>query len=307
MRLPSVHLLWLIVAVMSAPAIAADKPSASCKLKRVALLPAVSVETNRIHIPATLGDTETYLILDTGGFRSFIFDDYVKDHNLKVITATLPLARDGAGKSSRKGVWISPIQIGNMRREEPYAFILSAGGGEKTSKGDSVAGIFGADFLQTYDIELNFQSNEVSFFDPGACKPQAPYWANEWVEIPFDNRNDHIIMDVELDGKKIKAMLDTGAPGTILDLDTAKSLFGFDVATGKSTGNATWAMGKQTSTYGAKFKSLSFDGIVVQNPKVTVTDMKGSLQPMIVGMQHLRMMRLLISYSRAIIFATPAQ
>jgi hypothetical protein len=287
---------------MMQPGFAAEPP---CKLKRATLLQAVSLDRNRIHIPAILGETSTFLILDTGGFRSFAFEDFVNEAGFEIVTSTIPLARDGAGKGQRKGVWISPIQIGNLRRDEPYAFLLSPGG-EKTSNGDSVGGIFGADFLKMYDLELNMARSEVGLFQTRDCKPTAAYWANEWVEIPFDNRADHVIVDVELDGKKLKAMVDTGAPMSILDLDTAKKVYGLN-ETLKSTGNVTWGMGKETNAYEGKFNALSFDGIVVQNPKLVITDMKGSEYEMIVGMQHLKKMRLFISYSQAKIFATPAQ
>lgn len=147
-------LVAAVVAVGAMTAIAADEKQA-CRLKRVAAAPIDGLEMNRIHVPATLADNSTYLIVDTGGFKSFIFEAFVKKAGLKVVTATIPIASDGSGASMRKGVWIKPIQIANLRTEEEVSFLLGPGGNEKTLSGEPVAGTFGAGFLNLrYGVRL---------------------------------------------------------------------------------------------------------------------------------------------------------
>lgn len=145
----------------------------------------------------------------------------------------------------------------------------------------------------------------MGFFNVSKCNPQFAYWASEWVEMPFDNRKDLIYVDVELDGKKMKALVDTGSPTTVLDISVAKKQFGLSEKTMTSTGHAYWAAGKKTESYSSKFNSLSLGGIEIQNTDIEVTDM-GS-QDMILGMTHLKKLRMFVAYSQGKIFATPAQ
>lgn len=301
---PWIVAISLFAAVCALPAGAAEEKQ-GCRLKRVAALPVDGLEMNRIHVPATLAENPTYLIVDTGGFKSFIFEAFVKAAGLKVVTATVPIASDGSGASMRKGVWIKPIQIGNLRTEDEVSFLLGPGGNEKTLNGEPVAGTFGADFLKNYDIELDFGKKLVGFFNVSKCNPQFAYWAQEWVEMPFDNRKDLIYVDVEVNGKKLRALVDTGAPTSVLDISVAKKEFGLTEKTMTSSGHAYWAAGKKTESYRAKLDSLSMEGIIVQNTEIEVTDMGG--EDMILGMTHLKKLRMFIAYSQGKIFATPAQ
>jgi predicted aspartyl protease len=109
-----------------------------------------------------------------------------------------------------------------------------------------------------------------------------------------------------LDGKQVKATIDTGATTTVLDHDLAESMFGFKVdGPGvEKIGKSYSATGSIRDDYRTKFRSLDFSGVAVSNPVIRVSDLDG--REMILGMNHLSMLRVYFAFAEKVMYVTPA-
>jgi hypothetical protein len=84
------------------------------------------------------------------------------------------------------------------------------------------------------------------------------------------NDAGHITLRVELDGRRLNAMLDTGASATFLNLDLARRTFRVDLdapdveRAGEVTG------GYSANVYRRRFKTLAFGNVTLANPMITM-------------------------------------
>jgi hypothetical protein len=126
----------------------------------------------------------------------------------------------------------------------------------------------------------------------------------------------HMILDVGLDGHSQRAILDTGATGTTLSMAEARRVFGITAE-------------DKDKAFQQVFQKLSFEGLEVSNPHITILpDKVGSKDPnngfvtgsrvhrvddadptnptMLIGMNILSKLRLYIAFSENKIYVTPA-
>jgi hypothetical protein len=91
-------------------------------------------------------------------------------------------------------------------------------------------GLVGGEFLDDYVVEIDFPGRKVRFLDPGKYKTPETVDAPDEAVIPVKIVANRILLSVELDGKKIELLLDTGAPDTMILSGAAATGLGIDVA-----------------------------------------------------------------------------
>jgi predicted aspartyl protease len=163
-------------------------------------------------------------------------------------------------------------------------------------------GLLGADFLYYFDLDFDFAKAKLNLISPDHCKGKVVYWSKgDYGVVPFEyDTQRKIALSVVLDGKKLNAVLDTGASVTVMSLETAASLFDWD--------EDDIVKGRQKPV----FASMAFGSVVISHPAITLVSDKesvllGSRQPkMIIGMDVLRRLHLYISYKEKMIYVTPA-
>jgi hypothetical protein len=126
----------------------------------------------------------------------------------------------------------------------------------------------------------------------------------------------HLNLDVSLDGHPLRAMIDTGAPGTTLSMGEARRVFGITAEDGDKR-------------FEHVFQKLSFEGLEVGNPHIAIiADKVGTKDPnndfvtgsrvhriddpdasdpvMLIGMNILTKLHLYIAFGESKIYITPA-
>jgi predicted aspartyl protease len=90
-------------------------------------------------------------------------------------------------------------------------------------------------------------------------------------------RNRHIRLPVQVDGKTLKAEIDTGATGTTMMASAAKSLF--DIVP-ETPGNVPLNTQGMAAAFGRVFSTLDFEGLQVKNAHIVIVpDLLGSKDP----------------------------
>ncbi|HZV20649.1 MAG TPA: aspartyl protease family protein, partial [Hyphomicrobiales bacterium] len=96
--------------------------------------------------------------------------------------------------------------------------------GSFTMKFD-LGGLLGADILSNYDLEFDFFERTLTLYSVRGCVAMTPPWTGDFTATPFQvTPQRRIVLPVEVDGKKLTAIFDTGAYETFLSPAAAAKL-----------------------------------------------------------------------------------
>lgn len=316
---------WLLSAVNTAPALA-GAPCTLNVLTTLQLRPASYMPM----IDVMIGDKQVGLLVDTGGGMSSLTKRAVRELNLQTgqyvnSDGTILTLKDVAGQTEALQVRLPSITLGTLRQEGVYFMVLP--GADDGPSMEDFGGILGTDVLRNVDVELDFAADKVNLIAPNQCGGNVVHWqapAVAVVPITLD-RFGQLTFRMQLDGRRVTAMLDTGASNTVLNLDTARRTFRIDV-----NGPDVEKIGELTGGYSAnmyrrRFNSLAFEGVTVSNPMIVMMpNMMGNVNPaaprtgsiiredrnglpdVILGMNVLSQMHMYIGYKERKLYITAA-
>lgn len=283
----------LLTAFIAMPACRATD-TLGCTMQVVASLDLDMEPFGGMRVPVTMNHQPFKMLIDTGARTTII------SMRTTIVLGLKPSA-------TPNGV---PIMGGDGRKMNSYVVLDQFGmGGLEAGKTMLIVdphnpayydGLFGEDFLSSYDLDFDFANGKLKFIKTENCTDGVVYWTKGGHgEVPFSFSHHDIELQVVLDGKPVKALLNTGANATVMNLERASSLFGLNA--GKFPGGR----GMQ------KFETLSIGDVTVNNPVVLLASTKvfpgmgGSELPMIVGMNVLRKLHVYISHKQHMIYITP--
>jgi predicted aspartyl protease len=240
-------------------------------------------------VVVSLGGKPLSLLVDTGGVQSMLTGSTVAELKLKPQPIRGALVTLYGGLQLTEWVTVEDRLLPSAFYVMPDARVPYA-----------LSGTLAPDFLTHYDVGFDFAHAKMSLYRPGACE------AANAVPLAAD-ASHHLIVTVELDGRKIPAMLDTGASRSDFSLETARQLFG-DGLKEEPARRADCERGLAT----ANFHSLSIGGVRLDEPDIVlVPDRIGGRPPgsprLVLGMNVLRQLHLDVHYSRGEIVITPAE
>ncbi len=274
-------LLGICVAGFAAPAL-----GEACHLSRIAQVPMSIDLTGRINVPMTVGGKELNMLIDTGAVLTELTQSTVDTLGLHPELLNQRVVIKGIG-GYRIDHFVNArdIVFGGLKAFK-MPFLVQPDDAQMTR---DVDGILGPDILRAYDDDFDFADSMFSLFDAVDCEGNHVWWTNDpHAEIPFTiDDTGHIIVAVQLDGKTIKAILDTGASTSMLDLDHAEDEFGFDDKNPKLERRP--ADTKSGFVYKYPFEVLSFGGETENNVKV-LTPVLELIKHDDIGVHQLRML-----------------
>jgi len=278
----------------------------TCQLKQLASFPIYDDPSGTVRVPVHLnGKKDTVLALDTGAFFSTLHENVVKELGLETKKTSLSLVAAGGGVLKQLVV-ADTLQLGNMVGKKAEFFVA----GDSSSVDRDVNGLFGADFLSNYDVDLDFGQMKAGLFSQDHCEGKVVYWSPSYVEEDIHiTRSHHVVVNVKIDGHKLRAMLDTGAGDSILQATNASHYFDRKIGDPGVTehGFAVAADGNRLKRYETRFDTLEFAGITFRNPQIVIQPDVMPLDDadMILGMHQLRQLHLYIAYDEEKLYATP--
>lgn len=210
-----VALPWL--AAMAPPA------EAGCALSKIAELP-VTMTGLRPLVPARINGRDAMLLADSGAFFNIMSEASATQYELKLHRPPSNLHLEGiGGKVDTSVVTIEKFSVAG-KNFPPTDFIVGG-----SDLGGGVVGVIGQNLLGMADAEYDFAHGAIRLMQPGdGCeKTMLAYWSGtqavSGMDIEWTNGHPkHTIGTVEVNGTKIRAIFDTGAPLSILDLAAAR-------------------------------------------------------------------------------------
>jgi hypothetical protein len=250
----------------------------TCSLAQMASLDMTILPDGRFAVPVTINSTQHEFLVDTSGVFSAITGESVEKLGLKEAPTNMEMYGVN-GKERISTVDVDSFKVGN--NEATHFHLMGYRPNPQPQKQDEksesqkIDGILAPDFLNLFDIELDFANKKMNLFSQDHCPGKVVYWTRGgFAELPFHHTGGviaaipHIDFQMTLDGQDVSTDLDTGSATSWLRHKMALQVFGVDETSPGVTKSAlsTDAM----PVYHKQFGSLTLGGLSVQNPQVDI-------------------------------------
>lgn len=313
--------LTLAAPLLSGAAKAAD----SCQMRLVASVPATLSPRNALLLDATINDLPVKIQVDTGAQTSTLSRKFATRVGMPI--ENMPGVVYGlTGEALNEKTRMRSLRLGNSVSTNA-AVVLTPVGGDGTD-GEPVA-LFGADYLQNYDVEIDVAGGKVNLFSQDHCPGQVVYWAPDYFKSKIYYVGESMLhrptMDISIDGKPLRALLDTGAYTNIMRLAVATDRFDLSPTSPdmQKMGETKGIEGRTLDTYQHTFQSMTFGDITLHNTKMMIAPINtaahvasigsrlnnsmGDQPDVFIGMTLLKQLHLFIAYSENTLYYTIAK
>ena len=203
---------WLVVL--------AGHASAACVVQPLAGVPVDPVGTTLL-VPVVVNGIEGSFILDTGAGRTVVTPEAVARFGLALDEWTSTTMRGVGGVERRRNANPRSLTLGGIalkRRSLAEDSTLRAATLPRASAGGrTIDGLLGRDFLSVFDLMLDIRHRVLALYDVRDCSGRFLPWTGDYVSVPVENPTESaLIVPIELDGVKLRALLDSGAGSTVV-------------------------------------------------------------------------------------------
>ncbi len=236
----------------------------------------ISVHGTQAFVPLTINNLRLRMLLDTGDFATALTPDAVARLGLR------PAAVPAVEMTGIGGVYDAPVvQAENVQylsrsvRDLPFAVLPAA----EMTPDEGADGLFGADFLSGYEVELDFAAGRMRFYDqPAGCGAVGPDWAGQAARLRAVNAGRNLLLvPVTINGVELNALLDTGSQDTSITHSAALALGVTEAALARDEAIEELGIGATTMRM-HHFASITVGGVTVRNPVLTVEGGASALQ-----------------------------
>jgi predicted aspartyl protease len=165
-------------------------------------------------------------------------------------------------------------------------------------------GVLGADTLSSFDIDLDLPGHRMVLYGKQTCPNAAPAWTEPYARIPTgQSLNDRLFFPVQLDGRRIDTIVDTGAQLTVLSIKAAMALGVTEGVLARDPAGMVRGIGaEQLAARVHRFSRLEIGPEVIRNPEIIITDFRLSDADLVLGIDLIRSRRIWLSYGSRQIF-----
>jgi len=286
----------LTTALASTPAYAADGVGV-CGTIRLADT-AVGLLDNQPIVKVFANSATVLLLLDTGAEATVLTpaaaqrigaqQARVMGRQMHGITGDIP-----AGELELRSFTIGGVEVPRKRvRVAPIEIVNALSG--------PLDGVLGADTLSSFDIDLDLPGRRMTLYQEQSCAIASPAWAQPYAGRSPSNR---LYFPVQLDGRRISALFDTGAQFSVLSTRTALALGVSEGVLARDPAvMVRGADGEQLSAHAHRFFRLEVDGEVIRNAEIDVTEINLNDADFVLGIDFLGSQRVWISYGSQQLF-----
>ena len=224
----------------------------------------------------------------------------------------------GVGRGTHEAVVLDSLRVGSLMRRNVRVLVLPELERFQRAGARPYAGILGQDVLWDFDVEVDLPARRLRLYPrrpPGAGRQPTPGLAALTCTSRLPADSGWLVFAAALDGRPVLAILDTGAPTTIVNWVAARAAGLGHRSPGvrrHGAGTRGVAATAAVETYTADGLALAVAGSPLSPGPVRIADLPlldllgvGSRPTMILGVDRLRDRALLVSHStREVCFAT---
>jgi hypothetical protein len=273
-----------------------------CRLRIIASLQMQTTSDGRVTIPAQVEGHDYRLMVDTGGYINTVSMQLVKQEDYHPRKSPGMLRGMGTTRLDSY-ITVKDFALGRVHGKDFEFFV-------DDFENPSADGTLAPQILGAYDVDLDFAHDKLNLISPDHCPGMVAYWTKTPVAVvPIEIQDKtHIRIPVTIDGKEMKAILDTGAQTSFLTMRAAARYL--DISENdpalKSRGNIP-VNGMVGPVFNYPFQTLSFGGVTVSHPRVEmVGDRVWDQNDLLLGVGILRQLHLYIAYKEKKMYISPA-
>jgi predicted aspartyl protease len=213
------------VIVLAALGAGAAMASARCTIERFPALRITFVH-GQPTTTALINGRKALFTIDSGDYYNMIWPAAARRYGLPLSAGSqaydTPVRGAGGGVEVEQQTIVRTFTLLNVPLHDVYFTVAYRGGHGK------VAGLLGENVLRLADDEFDFPRHTLRFIEAKGCVgDQLVYWAHgqaiSSVKLQHDGRHfGQLIGDVHVNGQRVRASFDTGAPITVLSLRAAR-------------------------------------------------------------------------------------
>lgn len=251
--------------VIAAPALAA------CQLTPLAVLP-VTMAGLRPMASAKIDGQDVTFVVDSGAFYSLISTSEARRLNLRLGPPPFNFSVGGVGGLAQ--TYLTTVKTFTLFRTDipNVEFIVAESGGEGV-------GLLGQNVLGIADAEYDLGNGVIRLMQPKDCgRATLAYWAPDkpvsMLDIlPKDLAGHHTVGVITVNGVRIKAAFDTGAPVSMITLGAARRAGVSPSDPNVLPGGLSAGIGPHpVRTWIARFASLDIGGEEIRNGNLRIAD-----------------------------------
>jgi predicted aspartyl protease len=216
--------LFLFTALVASTLAHADDAPPKCKYVQIAELPLHYTGPGlQVTTDGTINNVPGPMLVDTGAYESMLTRTGTERRNLS-LSITGRHAVGIGGYSRLYNTRLSDFTVGPAKSGRGWFWVVG-----DTGDAPAFDAIVGAPFLLQADMELSLAEKKMRFFRGVNCDKTSflGYWKGDIYEIPYDHHldsspNPHFA--VEVNGKELEAMIDSGAHSTAITADAARRI-----------------------------------------------------------------------------------
>lgn len=235
-------------------------------------------------VSAQIDGKDAQFILDSGAFFSMLSRASAQTYDLHVYP--LPPGFEVGGINGSASAWLTTVRSFGMTGYTLHDIQFIVGG---TDTGQ--VGLLGQNFLSIGDVEYDLRHGVVRLLRSDGCKvDDLAYWpsSNPVTSISIDKhtlQHNRTIGVVSLNGVKLRALFDTGAPDSVLTLAAAKKAGVTPMSPGVVAGGMSTGIGSRSiRTWNATFNRLEIGGESIPNPKIRFSEAELRDADMLIGL-----------------------
>jgi len=252
-----------------------------------------------------IAHTPAVMLIDTGSTNTILTRFGVDKRSLRQ-SATV-IASEGVGGMTRMyRVPVDHFQIGPIKSEEVGSLMMIDEMGDRPT----FDAIVGGDFLMHMDVEIFLAEKKLKFFSPHNCaSTYLGYWNPNAVVTPldFDRNGKRPLIEVEINGVKMRALIDSGSSISIIKSSAAKRTgISIDAPSVKQIGTVNGIGNKLVKLSETTFKTFTIADETINNAHLKIIDDgKGRSWEefdVILGADFLRSHRVLFAVSQKLVY-----
>ena len=218
-------------------------------------------------VAATLDRHPVKFQIDTGS----VFSQMARTPAASLGLTELELSHgqfDISGRFSNATARVTSMSLANM---EATGFYVWVSPDPNDAAEPAFDGILATDMMTRYDIDFDFAHRRMNYFTPEACERAGVYWAPKALAVlPMPQYPGRPYVEVTLDGKKIRALIDTGSDHSMMNPVSAQRLFGLEEGSAGTAPGEVVSDGAVAKADFHTFATLSLGGITLKDVAVAI-------------------------------------
>jgi predicted aspartyl protease len=294
---------WIISAAALLAGFGQARAADACRMLQLAELP-VRVIGAKATIPVKVNGHETLFFIDSGATGSVINPAWTDRLGIKKRIRFGYEMRGVAGEQTLRDADADSFAVGQMTFQHAN-FLVEEG------LPPAVGGVLGRNLLGGVDVEYDLGGKMVRLFKLEHCQAMIPtYWAkpeqiNTVDLLGSDQRNNAIVTDVFVNGRRLRALWDTGAAASLLSHSGAARA-GLSPATdGAVPAGRVGGFGLDPpNSWIAPVDSFALGREQISHLRLRFIDKDTSSEDMLLGFDFFQSHRVFVAYSQHRVYFT---